>query len=212
MKNKIYFPVIYMFVVTAFFSSLLIGFSRFTRKNVEANEMIAYEKAVVSVLPVGFNVESATSLEIHQAFTEKLSRPSDAGGAYVLEVGGEIKGYAVEVSGKGFWAPIKGVVGIGADRKSLIGIAFYEQNETPGLGAEITKPEFCDQFKIENNKVIADDDKPIGIVRTGSELGENEVYAVTGATQTSVRLEKLINDGIAEWREAICGDESGDGK
>jgi Na+-transporting NADH:ubiquinone oxidoreductase subunit C len=209
MKNKIYFPIIYMFIVTAFFSSVLIGFSKLTRKKVEANEKIAFEKAVVSVLPVSIDMDSVTSAEIHKAFTEKITQPVSGAGAYVLEVDGQIKGYAVPVSGKGFWAPIKGIVGIGADRKTLIGIAFYEQNETPGLGAEITKPEFCDQFKIQNNKVIADDKKCIRIVRAGTELGENEVYAVTGATQTSVRLEKLLNDGIVKWRNAMSGANSG---
>jgi len=212
MKNKIYFPVIYMFIVTAFFSSILIGFSKLTRKKVEANEKIAFEKAVVSVLPVDLDAESATSAEIHQTFTNKITRPDSAAGAYVLEIDGKVAGYAVPVSGKGFWAPIKGIVGIGADKKSLTGIAFYEQNETPGLGAEITKPEFRDQFKVENNKVIAEDGKPIRIARPGSELGDNEVYAVTGATQTSTRLEKLINDDIAEWRNAISGASSGSNK
>ena len=123
MKNKIYFPIIYMFIVTVFFSSVLIGFSKFTRKNVEANEKIAFEKAVISVLPVGFDVESATSLRIHNAFTEQLPRPADAGGAYVLEVAGKTKGYAVPVAGKGFWAPIKGIIGIAPDRKTLIPMA-----------------------------------------------------------------------------------------
>ena len=51
MREKPWFPAVYMFVVTAFFSSIVIGFSRLTEKRVEANTTLAFEKAVLSVLP-----------------------------------------------------------------------------------------------------------------------------------------------------------------
>ena len=38
----------------------------------------------------------------------------------------------------GIWAPIRGVVGVSSDLKTVL-IA-YEQNETPGLGARIAEP------------------------------------------------------------------------
>ena len=203
MKKKSFFPVLYMFVITAVCSAALIALSNITRQRVEANQKLEFEKAVLSVLPVDIDLAKTPGIEIHKTFVEKISKPDNAGGAYVLTKDGQISAYALPVSGKGFWAPIKGVIGINADRKTLTGIAFYEQSETPGLGAEISKPQFCDQFKIKNNRVLAESEKPLRIVRPGIELDKNYVYAVTGATQTSTRLEKLINDDIMKWRDAL---------
>ena len=41
-KEKSWYPVAYMFTLTAFFSLILIGFSRFTQGRVEVNEKLAF--------------------------------------------------------------------------------------------------------------------------------------------------------------------------
>ena len=69
MKNKPFFAVIYMFVVTAFFSMILIGFSRLTRDRVEANQAIAFEKAVLQVFP---EITARTNTKIHKIFTQQF--------------------------------------------------------------------------------------------------------------------------------------------
>ena len=110
---------------------------------------------------------------------------------------GKPAAYALPIEGKGFWDTIRGVVGIAADRKTLTGISFYEQNETPGLGAEITQPKFRSQFP---GKQISQTGKPLRILPVGSQLGPSDVHAVTGATQTSTRLEKFLDEALARWR------------
>jgi len=189
-------------VVTAFFSSIVIGLTQSTGKRVEANAKLAFEKAVLAVLP-GFydEKEKVSGLQLHKRFTEKVSPPDElSGGAYTFRQAGQIVAYALPIAGQGFWAPIKGVIGIEADRKTITAIAFYQQNETPGLGAEIAKPEFRNQFK---GKVMLMGEKPLSIARPGAKLDQSSVHAVTGATQTSTRLEKLINDDLKEWQKKL---------
>ena len=200
MREKRWFPVIYMFVATAFFSSVVIGFTNVTRRRVEANAELAFEKAVVAVLPQ-LNEEDLSSLEVHRRFTEQVTEPNPAsGGAYTLLEDGQIAAYALPIDGQGFWAPIRGVIGIAADRKTLTGIAIYEQNETPGLGGEIAQPPFQEQFE---GKTLSAEDEPIGFRRPGEDLGDSEVHAVTGATQTSVRLEGIINEALKAWQVEV---------
>ena len=205
MKDKPFFAVVYMFVVTAFFSAVLIGFARLTRDRVQANEQLAFEKAVVQVFPT---IQATSNAAIHQIFTEQfqLRTAADNRVFYVYLTNGEIAGYAVTVEGKGFWDTIKGIIGVAPDRKTITALAFYEQKETPGLGARIADPDFCDQFI---GRQIAPGDKPIGIRPVGEPLRENQVHAVTGATQTCVRLEKLVNDDLAQWRQFIEQQEDG---
>ena len=195
-QKKKWFPVLYMFVLTAFFSTIVIGFTQLTGERVEANETLAFEKAVLAVLP-GLYEENLNRLELHRRFTESVIPPDDSFGiAYTLKQNGQIVAYALPISGQGFWAPIEGVIGIRADKKTITGIAFYRQNETPGLGAEITKATFKEQFP---DRIIATEGQPINIKRPGTVLGDSDVHAVTGATQTSTRLENIINTGLKEW-------------
>ncbi|AQQ69936.1 Na(+)-translocating NADH-quinone reductase subunit C [Limihaloglobus sulfuriphilus] len=200
--DKKWFPVLYMFVITALCSSVLIGFTRVTSERVDANQLLAFEKAVLEVLPGVYEQgQNASGVDVHKMFTEKVTEPDESSaGAYTLREDGKIAAYALPVSGQGFWAPIDAIIGIAADAETITGIAIYEQNETPGLGAEITKPQFKSQF---DGKVLLEGDKPLSIKRPGSELDDSSVHAVTGATQTSVRFEKIINDGVKKWRQEM---------
>ncbi len=200
MREKRWFAPLYMFIVTAAFSSVVIGFARRTEQLVEANSRLALEKAVLQVLPSLYN-EAAGRLELHRTFVEQVSTPNDeTGGAYFFKKDGQIEAYAVPFSGRGFWATISGVIGVKADKKTVTGIAFYQQTETPGLGAEITKPAFKNQFP---GRILAERGNPLKMKRPGETLGKNEYHAVTGATQTSTRLEKIINDALSQWRQEL---------
>jgi Na+-transporting NADH:ubiquinone oxidoreductase subunit C len=207
--EKKWFPVIYMFLVTAFFSSIVIGFTQFTSGRVEANQKLAFEKAILAVLPGLYDEKKKTSnLQLHKRFTEKVNEPDKlSAGAYTFTDSDKIIAYALPISGRGFWAPIKVIIGIQADKKTITGLAIYQQNETPGLGAEITKPEFRDQF---NGKVMLLGEKPLSFKRPGDSLDKNSVHAITGATQTSVRLEKIINDSLKAWQKQIANKLDGD--
>ena len=193
MKDKPLFAVVYMFVITAFFSAVLIGFARLTRDKVEMNKQIAFEKAVLQVFP---QIKAATNTQTHQIFTEQFEKTSSG---YIYRKDGQIVGYAVPVEGQGYWALIKGIIGITPDKQVITGVAFYEQSETPGLGARIVEPDFCDAFV---GKKLAPGEAPIGIRPEGTALKKSEIHAITGATQTCVRLEILINDGLTQWRQA----------
>lgn len=206
MREKWWFPVFYMFVVTAFFSSIVIGFSQLTSARVQANQHLAFEKAVLVVLP-GLLDTDESRLQLHRKYVDRVGEPDEqSGGACTLKEAGKIIAYALPISGQGFWAPIKGVIGIKADQQTITGMAFYEQHETPGLGAQITTSAFTSQF---NGKVISSADKPLNVRRPGDELGPSDVHAVTGATQTSIRLEKILNDALKKWRIELAEKSEG---
>ncbi len=199
-RDKPWFAVVYMFCVTAFFSFIIIGFAQITKDRVKANEQLAFETAVLEVFDMA---KEKTPPQIHQTFVDEIRKEDD--GAYYVRLDGEkVGGFAVVVSGKGFWAWIEGVVGISPDRKTILGIAFYEQSETPGLGAEITGPAFGNQFE---GLRLGPVEKPIGIRPFGAELADNEVHAISGATQTCTRLEKLINKDLTIWLAGIAGED-----
>jgi Na+-transporting NADH:ubiquinone oxidoreductase subunit C len=198
MKDKPWYAVVYMFLITAFFSSVVIGLAKFTEEKVEANRQLAFEKAVLQVCGLA---EDRPDSQLHEVFLNRIQISKDSDRVLIV-INKEDKsiGYVVLVDGKGFWAPIKGVLGLAKNKQTITGIAFYEQNETPGLGGKIMENEFREQFIGIN---LADKDQALEIKPLAAELGENQVHAITGATQTCGRLEKLINDSIKQWRKTM---------
>lgn len=206
-RKQAWYPIVYMFVVTAVFSTVLIGLSRLTRERVEANQRIAFERTVLEAL--GMDVGDMSRSQVHDRFVASIAEPTDnTAGAYRWMEDGRLKGYALPIAGQGFWAPIKGVLGIEPDAQTVTGIAFYEQSETPGLGAEITTNEFRSQFI---GKTIDREIPYMSIRPVAAPLDEHSVHAITGATQTSTRLEKFLRADLAAWVDAMHGDGAGEG-
>jgi len=208
-QKKPVYPVVYMFVVMLFFTAILVGLARSAADRVEANNQIRFERAVL--LAVGVEAESMNPAEVHAAFVENIQPPTPASaGAYTYP--GERRAsaassssavpavYAIPFEGQGFWNVIKGVVGIKPDGKTVTGIAFYEQSETPGLGAEIVKPPFRDQFR---ELTLAEGPALLRLKPAGSDADEPGVDAISGATQTCTRLERILNDALKEWRSEM---------
>ncbi len=200
MKDKAWYPVLFMFLVTAIPTALLIGLSQYTRARIQANTQISFEKAVLCAVAPD-SAPTLRGMALHQRFLAVINTNiSAAAGAYRLMDGATVKAYAIPFAGKGFWATIKGVIAIAPDKTTVLGFQIYEQSETPGLGAEIAQPWFGKQFQ---GKTLAAGVAPIIFRRKGEPLGPHDVEAVTGGTQTSVRLERLLNDAVATWRAAL---------
>jgi len=97
-------------------------------------------------------------------------------------------------------------VGVSKDFKTITGISFYEQNETPGLGARIVENDFRGQFE---GLALGSVENPIGIRPVTETLGQSEVHAITGATQTCIRLEVLIDEDLSAWLTTMGKREDG---
>jgi len=201
LKEKVWFPVVYMFLLTLVLSTILIIFGTITRKRVKENEAIAFERAVIQSLQIG--IAEPTPGEIHRIYLSTIREAdSTSGGALRYVRGDSLKGYALPVEGPGFWAPIRGVIGFEPNAINITGVAFYDQNETPGLGGEITRESFRRQFV---GKKISAEGTPLQILSPSEPLDESSVHAITGATQTSTRLGKFMNEQLARWRSSMKG-------
>ena len=96
---------------------------------------------------------------------------------------GQVAGYTFDIVTKGYKPGLSLTVGIAADGK-VTGVEIGTHEETPGLGANATNPDFLGQF--------VGKDGPIAVVKTPSGA-ENEVQALTGATLTSKGVANAVN-------------------
>jgi len=79
--------------------------------------------------------------------------------------------------------------------KTIRGITFYEQEETPGLGGDIVTEGFRKRFV---GKTIHDKDDNMGIVicKPGTAKEQNEIDGITGATMTCDKVQAMLNEVI----------------
>jgi Na+-transporting NADH:ubiquinone oxidoreductase subunit C len=101
--------------------------------------------------------------------------------------------YIIPVVGKGLWGPIWGYVALEDDKRTIFGVSYDHQGETPGLGAEIKQKFFTDRWLGEK---VADESlqfAPITVVKDGSGQQDLRVDGITGGTITSKGVEEMMN-------------------
>ena len=115
---------------------------------------------------------------------------------YVDRKNGIVNGYAIPISGKGLWSTLYGYFAVEPDGITAKGITFYAHKETPGLGGEVDKPWFQNNFI--GKRFVDEEGNLVGVkVMKGKANPESpyEVDGISGATITSKGLESfLIND------------------
>ena len=116
---------------------------------------------------------------------------------FVCEVEGATK-YILPVYGAGLWGPIWGYIALNDDKDTVFGVYFNHAGETPGLGAEIVKPIFQDQFlgkKVMENGAVA-----LGVEKNGKvSKPDYQVDGISGGTITSKGVDSMIKTCLSNY-------------
>ncbi len=119
---------------------------------------------------------------------------------YQLKEGDKVTRVILPIRGYGLWGTMYGFLAMNMDGKTVEGITFYDQKETPGLGAEITNPAW--QAKWVGKKPYGEGEKPairlVKNVSTNDKVAQQQVDSLAGATLTSRGVQKTINFWLGE--------------
>ena len=161
----------------------------------EANEKAEEVRNILTAVNAPVNMDSSPE-ELLEIFDRDI-RQRQLGDLPVYEYvpqnsSGESVAVAVPFNGAGLWDPISGVLALEPDLISIKGVRFYKQNETPGLGGEISSEWFQQQFT--GKKIVSKEGLPgFRIAKPGSDTDANSVDGITGATMTSDRVETMLD-------------------
>ena len=158
---------------------------------ISRNEEISYKSTVLDVFGVPFDRENSDS--VLSTYNSRIAEREVEGLTLFDEK--ESGATAVSISGGGFQGPISLVVAI--DGTKITGLKVVSQSETPGLGARITEETFQNSFK---GKEVGNG---IKMTKSGN-AGPSEFDGITGATETSKALDKILNKGLSRYF-AIAG-------
>ncbi len=110
---------------------------------------------------------------------------------------GEVIGYTIKTSPKGYGGAVEVMVGISTDGK-ITGVDIGNHSETPGLGSKAAEPAFKEQYL---NKDVANS----LLVVKGSTSNDNEISAISGATITSNGVTSGVNAAMKIYNERLSG-------
>ncbi len=208
-------------------SILLSGITEVLRKPQEINADLEIKRNILKAVklrePLKPKIKPAEALAIYaDKITEEVidaqgnivdgKKPKDLKDSdkdlltlYVYKEDGKVVAYAYPIVGQGLWSTLYGYLALDPDATTVRGITFYKHGETPGLGAEIERDWFQDNFvgktiyDVKENKIT-----PIMIVKgkaadqyKGEEL-KHRVDGITAATITGAG----VTDLLARWINA----------
>lgn len=115
---------------------------------------------------------------------------------YQLKEGDQVKRVILPIRGYGLWGTMFGFLAMNTDGKTIEGLTFYDQKETPGLGAEIMNPNW-QKIWIGKKPFGDSGDTPnirlVKTVSTDAKVAEQQVDSLAGATLTSRGVQHTIN-------------------
>lgn len=196
MKGNVY-TLFYAAALGSICALLLTAAASFTapykKANAEAEE--ALNVLLVLKVPLPANTSASRVLTLLEENVQQKKRGQLTTYVYSpRDAAGKTLAVAVRFSGPGVWGRIKGFLALEPDMRTIRGITFYEQEETPGLGGEIATPWFRDQFV--GKSIVAPDGTPGLIIGKPGELAANKVDAISGATMTCDKVQAMLNEAI----------------
>jgi len=213
-------------VITAIFGAGVTGLHLSSRKTVEQNIRFIEQKALVELFGLG-DVKTLSKGKIGQIVetqidqSELLTDPQTGKQipllkAYANSARENLTAYGFPFSGIGFWAEIKGYIAVDSSLTKTVGLKVIAQVETPGLGARIEEPFFVKPFA---DGLDITDPTPdasylyMGMPGSKADPGTAQYGrtfdAITGATQTSLAMERMLNAAVAEFRRSVDNRKAG---
>jgi Na+-transporting NADH:ubiquinone oxidoreductase subunit C len=165
----------------------------------QANEKAEKIRNILQVLEIPYE-KNMTSQELVALYNVKVSQKNH--GKMPVYVSGnsadttQTQYIAIPFEGPGIWGKIKGFIALESDFKTIRGITFYQQEETPGLGGEINTQAFRSKFK--GKTIIGTTGEKGFFIRRSGAKNTNEIDGISGATLTCGKVELMLNTLIQQ--------------
>ncbi|MCA9404789.1 MAG: NADH:ubiquinone reductase (Na(+)-transporting) subunit C, partial [Candidatus Omnitrophica bacterium] len=131
---------------------------------------------------------------------------------YVYKEGQQVISYAFPIIGKGLWSTLYGYLALEPNAMTVRGITYYKHGETPGLGAEIEKDWFQNNFKGKSIWDMKDQELwPVSVLKgkvadqiNDPNKAKHYVDGISGATMTSKGVTEMIDREVRKYEPFLA--------
>ena len=213
------YTFIFSIIVCVVSAVMLATFSEGLREQKELNEALDVQKNILKAValkePLAPKMKGPEVLKVYDSKIEEFvidaqgnivegktphqltDKDKDLHPLYIYKEDGQIMAYAFPIVGQGLWSTLYGYLAVEADGTTIRGITFYKHGETPGLGGEIEKEWFQNNFKGKTIYSVKDSKlTPIVVVKgkAADVVSKDELsYHVDGITAAT-----LTGNGVTE--------------
>lgn len=130
-----------------------------------------------------------------------IGRRSNYVKAYTLETDEGVEMVVLPIKGYGLWGTLYGFLALESDGNTVVGLSYYDHQETPGLGGEVDNPRWKNLWQ---DKKIYNDEEEVAItvikgsVDSGDPRSEYKVDGLAGATLTSRGVHQMFQYWLGE--------------
>jgi len=158
--------------------------------------------------PESFNQRKAAKAKVSSVAIEKdparIARRSKIVSVYLVrnqEQTNKIETIILPVHGKGLFSTMYGFIALESDKRTIVGLKFYEQGETPGLGGEIENENWLASWM---GKKLLDQHGNIALkLVKGMAKNEYEIDAISGATMTTRGVQNMLDYWLGDHGFAV---------
>jgi Na+-transporting NADH:ubiquinone oxidoreductase subunit C len=149
------------------------------------------------------NINEIRIDEVGSVFDEVDKSDNFAYTIYQSRENNKVTGYAIPIAGKGLWGTMYGYFAIEPDAETVKGITFYKHKETPGLGAEVDKDWFKNNFigkkLTDKNGELVSIEVVKGYVSKTDPEAPHKVDGISGATITGTGLTTFLKSDLEKY-------------
>lgn len=142
-----------------------------------------------------FNQRQSAKIESSSIVIEKdlarIGRRSKIASIYLVKEANKIKTVILPIHGKGLFSTLYGFIALESDKQTVVGLKFYEQGETPGLGGEVENARWLALWP--KKKLLDDNGVPALKLVKNIASNEYEVDALSGATMTTQGIQNMLD-------------------
>ncbi len=185
-----------LLIISAIAAAALAYTNQITAPMIEASKKAAATAARTDVMPDATDFTAVADDQL-AAIAEKNGLTTDElNQIYVAYKDGQVIGYTIQSTSKGYSGDIVALTGIYTDG-TLGGVKVLTQTETAGLGAK-AQTDWIDQYQ---GKTVSSE---LTVIKLGTP-NDSQIQAITGATITSRAVTKAVNMARSAFMELQGG-------
>jgi len=208
-RDSLIYPIVFVLAISVVFVGILAVLYRSNEAKIMNNRLDSYQKMVLQLMSV--KIGEAAEIKpfwlmnnypaSYHEYIREIKVPGLDRRCFQAVVNSQTVALCFEINGKGLWGTMTALAAFDPEVKTLLGLAIYDQMETPGLGARIEESWFLDQFNnigiIKANPQTNDYVIDFSLIPEGKKAADpSQIQQVTGATITSRSVIQMLKTEI----------------
>jgi Na+-transporting NADH:ubiquinone oxidoreductase subunit C len=126
----------------------------------------------------------------------RIGRRSKVVAVYLVKEKSRVEKIILPVHGKGLYSTLYGFIALESDKQTIVGLKFYEQGETPGLGGEVENRNWLALWN--GKKALNDRGEPALKLVKSIPQNDYEVDALSGASMTTRGIQNMLDYWLSD--------------